>query len=75
MQSRGFQIFVLIMGGLILIFSAIAGFTIHDSASLKFLPIFGILYVLYAILFFTKGRKKHEEDAKKPEKKSPLMRR
>ncbi len=75
MQSRGFQWFVVIMGGLILIFSIIAGVTIHDSASLKFLPIYGILYVLYLILFLTKGRKEHEKEAKKQEKKSPLMRR
>lgn len=74
MQSRGFQIFVLIMGGLILIFSAIAGFTIHDSASLKFLPIYGILYVLYLVLFITKLRKQNDKDAKKSEKKSPLIR-
>ena len=74
MQSRGFQIFVLIMGGLILIFSAIAGFTIHDSASLKFLPIYGILYGLYLVLFITKLRKQNDKDAKKSEKKSPLIR-
>lgn len=71
MQSRGFQWFVVIMGGLILIFSIIAGVTIHDSASLKFLPIYGILYVLYLILFFTRGKKQNEKETQN--KRSPLI--
>ncbi len=75
MQSRGFQWFVAIMGGLILIFTAVAGFVIHDSTSLKFLPLYGILYVLYLILFIRKLRTQKEKEAKKPEKQSPLMRR
>lgn len=74
MHSRGFQWFVVIMGGLILIFTAIAGFVIHDTTSLTFLPIYGILYVVYLILFFTKGKKLSQNEAEK-KKQSPLMRR
>ena len=72
MQSRGVQWFVVIMGGLILIFTAVAGFVVHDTTSLKFLPIYGILYGLYLILFITKGRKLSEKESQK-KKQSPLM--
>ena len=74
MQSKGFYWFVLIMGGVLLILSVVAAIVIHDAASLKLLPIYGILYAVYAILFLTSGKAK-KKDAKQKEKQSPLMRR
>ena len=73
MQNRGFQWFVAIVGGLILIFSAVAAYSLKDESTGKLLPIFAILYVLYLILFIRSERNRKKAGGK-PEKKSPLSR-
>ena len=72
MHNRGFQWFVVIMGALILIFGTVGAIRVRDNTTMTLLPIFGILYVLYLILF-VKAEKNRKENRDKP-KESPLLR-
>jgi uncharacterized membrane protein YfcA len=74
MNNRGFQLFVLIFGGIILVVGAFCAFMIDDSSTQSMMIGFAVLYIIYVVLFIRKEKQRRKAE-KSDKTKSPLMRR
>jgi uncharacterized membrane protein YfcA len=74
MNNRGFQLFVLIFGGIILVVGAFCAFMIDDSSTQSMMIGFAVLYIIYVVLFIRKEKQRRKAE-KNDKTKSPLMRR
>ena len=74
MRSRGFQIFVVIFCGVILLLGLVLSFTVNDSSMHTMLIVFGVLYVIYLSLFLAKEKERRSKGGAKKQE-SPLLKR
>ena len=73
MKNRGFQWFVVIAGGILLILNAFLVVKLKDDGSARILPLYAALYVIYLIMFIRMEHKRRKEGGADKQVKSPLM--
>lgn len=73
MKNRGFQWFVVIAGGILLILNVYLVVKQRDDGSARILPIYAALYVIYLIMFIRMEHKRRKEGGADKQVKSPLM--
>ena len=73
MRNRGFQWFVVIAGGILLILNTFLVFKLKDDGSARILPLYAALYVIYLIMFIRMEHKRRKEGGADKQVKSPLM--
>lgn len=73
MRNRGFQWFVVIAGGILLILNAFLVVKLKDDGSARILPLYAALYVIYLIMFIRMEHKRRKEGGADKQVKSPLM--
>ncbi|MBQ6281153.1 MAG: hypothetical protein IJK69_03730 [Oscillospiraceae bacterium] len=73
MKNRGFQWFVVIAGGILLILNVYLVIKQRDDGSARILPIYAALYVIYLIMFIRMEHKRRKEGGADKQVKSPLM--
>ena len=75
LQSKGFRLFILIFGAVILTFGTYAAVRIGDNSTFTLLLIFAVLYVMYVVAWIGRVRKDHTREKQSDGNKSPLRRR
>lgn len=73
MKNRGFQWFVVIAGGILLILNVYLVIKQRDDGSARILPIYAALYVIYLIMFIRMEHKRRKEGGAVKQVKSPLI--
>ena len=73
MRNRGFQWFVVIAGGILLILNTFLVIKLKDDGSARILPLYAALYVIYLIMFIRMEHKRKKEGGADKQVKSPLM--
>ena len=73
MRNRGFQWFVVIAGGILLILNTILVFKLKDDGSARILPLYAAIYVIYLIMFIRMEHKRRKEGGADKQAKSPLI--
>lgn len=73
MKNRGFQWFVVIAGGILLILNVYLVVKQRDDGSARILPIYAALYVIYLVMFIRLEHKRRKEGGADKQVKSPLM--
>ena len=73
MRNRGFQWFVVIAGGILLILNTFLVVKLKDDGSARILPLYAALYVIYLIMFIRMEHKRRKEGGADKQAKSPLM--
>ncbi len=73
MRNRGFQWFVVIAGGILLILNTFLAVKLKDDGSARILPLYAALYVIYLIMFIRMEHKRRKEGGADKQAKSPLM--
>lgn len=73
MKNRGFQWFVVIAGGILLILNVYLVIKQRDDGSARILPIYAALYVIYLVMFIRLEHKRRKEGGADKQVKSPLM--
>ena len=73
MKNRGFQWFVVIAGGILLILNVYLVIKQRDDGSARILPIYAALYVIYLVMFIRLEQKRRKEGGADKPVKSPLM--
>lgn len=73
MRNRGFQWFVVIAGGILLILNTILVFKLKDDGSARILLLYAAIYVIYLIMFIRLEHKRRKEGGADKPVKSPLM--
>lgn len=73
MKNRGFQWFVVIAGGILLILNLYLVLWQKDEGSAGFLLIFTAVYVIYLVMFIRLERKRKKDGGAEKQVKSPLM--
>lgn len=73
MRNRGFQWFVVIAGGILLILNTFLAVKLKDDGSARILPLYAALYVIYLIMFIRMEHKRRKEGGADKQVKSPLM--
>lgn len=73
MRNRGFQWFVVIAGGILLILNTILVFKLKDDGSARILLLYAAIYVIYLIMFIRMEHKRRKEGGADKQVKSPLM--
>ncbi len=73
MRNRGFQWFVVIAGGILLILNTFLVVKLKDDGSARILPLYAALYVIYLIMFIRMEHKRRKEGGADKQVKSPLM--
>ncbi|MBQ9374086.1 MAG: hypothetical protein VZQ75_03245 [Candidatus Faecousia sp.] len=73
MKNRGFQWFVVIAGGILLILNVYLVIKQRDDGSARILPIYAALYVIYLVMFIRLEHKRRKEGGADKPVKSPLM--
>lgn len=73
MRNRGFQWFVVIAGGILLILNTFLAVKLKDDGSARILPLYAALYVIYLIMFIRMEHKRRKESGADKQVKSPLI--
>lgn len=73
MRNRGFQWFVVIAGGILLILNVYLVIKQRDDGSARILPLYAALYVIYLIMFIRMEHKRRKEGGADKQVKSPLI--
>jgi drug/metabolite transporter superfamily protein YnfA len=73
MRNRGFQWFVVIAGGILLILNTILVVKLKDEGSARILPLYAAIYVIYLIMFIRMEHKRRKEGGADKQVKSPLI--
>lgn len=73
MRNRGFQWFVVIAGGILLILNVYLVVKQRDDGSARILPFYAAIYVIYLIMFIRLEHKRRKEGGADKQVKSPLM--
>jgi drug/metabolite transporter superfamily protein YnfA len=73
MRNRGFQWFVVIAGGILLILNTFLVVKLKDDGSARILPLYAAIYVIYLIMFIRMEHKRRKEGGADKQVKSPLM--
>ena len=73
MRNRGFQWFVVIAGGILLILNVYLVVKQRDDGSARILPIYAALYVIYLVMFIRLEHKRRKEGGADKQAKSPLI--
>lgn len=73
MRNRGFQWFVVIAGGILLILNTFLVIKLKDDGSARILPLYAAIYVIYLIMFIRMEHKRRKEGGADKQVKSPLM--
>lgn len=73
MRNRGFQWFVVIAGGILLILNTFLAVKLKDDGSARILPLYAALYVIYLIMFIRMEHKRRKEGGADKQAKSPLI--
>lgn len=73
MRNRGFQWFVVIAGGILLILNTILVFKLKDDGSARILLLYAAIYVIYLIMFIRMEHKRRKEGGADKQVKSPLI--
>lgn len=73
MRNRGFQWFVVIAGGILLILNTILVFKLKDDGSARILLLYAAIYVIYLIMFIRLEHKRRKEGGADKQVKSPLI--
>lgn len=73
MRNRGFQWFVVIAGGILLILNTFLVVKLKDDGSARILPLYAALYVIYLIMFIRLEHKRRKEGGADKQVKSPLI--
>ena len=73
MRNRGFQWFVVIAGGILLILNTILVFKLKDDGSARILLLYAAIYVIYLIMFIRMEHKRRKEGGADKQAKSPLI--
>lgn len=73
MRNRGFQWFVVIAGGILLILNVYLVIKQRDDGSARILPIYAAIYVIYLIMFIRMEHKRRKEGGADKQVKSPLI--
>lgn len=73
MRNRGFQWFVVIAGGILLILNTFLVVKLKDDGSARILPLYAAIYVIYLIMFIRMEHKRRKEGGANKQVKSPLI--
>ena len=73
MKNRGFQWFVVIVGGILLILNVYLVIKQRDDGSARILPLYAALYVIYLVMFIRMEHKRKKEGGADKQVKSPLI--
>lgn len=73
MRNRGFQWFVVIAGGILLILNTFLAVKLKDDGSARILLLYAAIYVIYLIMFIRMEHKRRKEGGADKQVKSPLI--
>lgn len=73
MKNRGFQWFVVIAGGILLILNTYLVVKLKDDVSARILPLYAAIYVIYLVMFIRLEIKRKKNKGEKDTVKSPLL--